>query len=110
MGIAGVLIKELLFPTNDRGKRMKKIIHIGVMPCHDKKLEASRKDFFFPATKIRSTSTTIHDNQNNAIRDEEDLLEPTVDLVITTQEWWTLISDTYQLDQTLKESNDRTNS
>lgn len=43
--------------------------HVAIMPCHDKKLEASRKD--------------LHQEE-----------APDVDLVITTQEWWTLLCDT----------------
>jgi iron only hydrogenase large subunit-like protein len=46
-----------------------KYFHVGIMPCHDKKLEASRRD--------------LH----------QDGGEPDVDLVITTQEWWTLLTD-----------------
>jgi iron only hydrogenase large subunit-like protein len=47
----------------------KNYFHVGIMPCHDKKLEASRKD--------------LHEEK-----------KPHVDLVITTQEWWTLLTDT----------------
>ena len=43
--------------------------HVGIMPCHDKKLEASRRDF------------TVND-------------QPDVDLVITTNEWIDLIRET----------------
>jgi hypothetical protein len=46
----------------------KQYFHVGIMPCHDKKLEASRRD--------------LHLDD-----------KPDVDLVITTQEWWTLLTD-----------------
>ena len=46
----------------------RRCFHVAIMPCHDKKLEASRIDF----------------NQET----------PDVDLVITTQEWWKLLCDT----------------
>ena len=48
---------------------VKQYWHVGIMPCHDKKLEASRRDF------------TVNDH-------------PDVDLVITTSEWIDLIRET----------------
>ncbi|KAI2494392.1 Iron only hydrogenase large subunit [Fragilaria crotonensis] len=48
---------------------VKQFWHVGIMPCHDKKLEASRRDF------------TVND-------------QPDVDLVITTSEWIDLIRET----------------
>lgn len=47
--------------------------HVAIMPCHDKKLEASRKDFWDEGTN-----------------------HPYVDLVLTTQDWWTLLQETLQ--------------
>mmetsp|Transcript_32149 Transcript_32149/g.48529 ORF Transcript_32149/g.48529 Transcript_32149/m.48529 type:complete len:595 (-) Transcript_32149:226-2010(-) len=44
------------------------IFHFAIMPCHDKKLEASRKDFFLSKTERQE-----------------------VDLVLTTQEWFELL-------------------
>jgi iron only hydrogenase large subunit-like protein len=45
-----------------------KIFHLAFMPCHDKKLEASRRDFLRASTE-----------------------QPDVDLVLTTQEWYQLL-------------------
>lgn len=45
--------------------------HVGIMPCHDKKLEASRNDFV----------------------SDEDKNKKDVHLVITTLEWWTLLCE-----------------
>ena len=47
------------------------VYHVAVMPCHDKKLEASRKD----------------------LQDAKNSHKPNVDLVITTQELWTLLCE-----------------
>jgi len=59
MAMAGAYMKQS--STN--------VYHVAVMPCHDKKLEASRKDL------------------------QEDS-KPDVDLVITTSELWTLLCET----------------
>jgi iron only hydrogenase large subunit-like protein len=48
--------------------------HVAIMPCHDKKLEASRRDL--------QTNDNNNDNSNT---------RPLVDLVITTSELWTLL-------------------
>jgi iron only hydrogenase large subunit-like protein len=48
--------------------------HVSIMPCHDKKLEASRRD--------------LQTNNNN---DDNSNTQPLVDLVITTSELWTLL-------------------
>jgi iron only hydrogenase large subunit-like protein len=54
--------------------------HWAIMPCHDKKLEASRKDFVQPRKTTATTSNT------NPIKKE-------IELVITTKEWYQLIRD-----------------
>ncbi|KAI0314126.1 iron hydrogenase, partial [Amylostereum chailletii] len=59
--IMGTLVKEWLGPKWDR--RPDEIYHVTVMPCYDKKLEASRPDFY---------------NETHATRD--------VDCVLTTGE------------------------
>lgn len=56
-------------PMSLAGCYFSESLHFCIMPCHDKKLEASRKDF---------------------VVDEQ----PDVDLVITTQEWIELIGQT----------------
>jgi len=59
------------------GGSTKKIFHLAFMPCHDKKLEASRKDF--------------------ARNQEQD-----VDLVLTTQEWFQMMVEYCQTKLTHK--------
>jgi iron only hydrogenase large subunit-like protein len=54
--------------------------HWAIMPCHDKKLEASRKDFVQP----RQTTPTTY----NASSTKKE-----IELVITTKEWYQLIRD-----------------
>jgi iron only hydrogenase large subunit-like protein len=53
----------------------KQIFHLALMPCHDKKLEASRKDFARPTTLV-------------AGEQQQD-----VDIVLTTQEWFQFLVD-----------------
>jgi len=60
-------------------KRRKKVYHVAIMPCHDKKLEAERRDLAWEKTPAEG---------------ELDLdLEPDVDLVITTNELLTVLMD-----------------
>lgn len=66
--IMGSLVKYKLFQTGKDYKRADQIYHVTVMPCFDKKLEASREDFY---------------NSNLNTRD--------VDCVITTTELLSLI-------------------
>ncbi|XP_076813276.1 cytosolic Fe-S cluster assembly factor narfl-like [Clavelina lepadiformis] len=42
--ITGTLVKELL--SKHYGKTPSQIYHVAIMPCYDKKLEASRQDFY----------------------------------------------------------------
>ncbi|GAA6005814.1 hypothetical protein JCM11491_004020 [Sporobolomyces phaffii] len=74
--ISGVLVKSPLI-AGRLGKNGKEIYHVAVMPCYDKKLEASRPDF-----------TTKHldlEGQEFDVRD--------VDLVLTTGEVARMLSD-----------------
>lgn len=45
-GIMGAIIKQRLAPA--KGWDPARIYHVTVMPCYDKKLEASRDDFLVP--------------------------------------------------------------
>jgi iron only hydrogenase large subunit-like protein len=63
MAMAGSYIKH----SSSGGNSINEILHIAIMPCHDKKLEASRKDF----------------------ASVEEI--PDVDLVLTSNEWIELI-------------------
>jgi len=74
--IAGVLVKSPLV-AGKLGKEGKEVYHVAVMPCYDKKLEASRPDF-----------TTKHSDQDGKEIEVRD-----VDLVLTTGEVARMISD-----------------
>ena len=80
MSIAGTFIKH---DDNKNGfftsLQQDAIYHVAIMPCHDKKLEASRRDFMYPT---RQTSEEESSTNNN----HPQLLQPDVDLVITTDE------------------------
>ncbi|CAB9506562.1 Probable cytosolic Fe-S cluster assembly factor [Seminavis robusta] len=56
-------------------QQQQELFHLAFMPCHDKKLEASRKDFARPT--LLGTS-----------EDQQD-----VDLVLTTQEWFQMLAE-----------------
>lgn len=68
MACSGALVKHMM-PTTFAGK----IYHVAIMPCHDKKLEAGRKDL--------------------AWENAENDIVPDVDLVLTTSELLSLLSD-----------------
>lgn len=55
--IMGVLVKQLL--AQKLGVTADKIYHVTVMPCYDKKLEASREDFFDEALQSRDVDCVI---------------------------------------------------
>lgn len=55
--IMGVLVKQLL--AQKLGVAADKIYHCAVMPCYDKKLEASREDFFSEALQSRDVDCVI---------------------------------------------------
>lgn len=80
MSMAGAWLSQKLNPSNNNSKR---IFHLGLMPCHDKKLEASRKDF---GRSSSSVPGKVGDNDDDNINLEQD-----VDLVLTTQEWFQMM-------------------
>lgn len=55
--IMGVLVKQLL--GQQKGIQPNLIYHVTVMPCYDKKLEASREDFFNEALNCRDVDCVI---------------------------------------------------
>ncbi|ALC40395.1 CG17683 [Drosophila busckii] len=55
--IMGVLVKQLL--ADKLGVPGSKIYHVTVMPCYDKKLEASREDFYSEANASRDVDCVI---------------------------------------------------
>ncbi|XP_017105203.1 probable cytosolic Fe-S cluster assembly factor GF22738 [Drosophila bipectinata] len=84
--IMGVLVKQYL------GEKLNlpasRIYHVTVMPCYDKKLEASREDFFSEANASRDVDCVI-----TSVEVEQMLLE--VDQTLSAQEpadldwpWW----------------------
>ncbi|GAA5999713.1 hypothetical protein JCM5350_005885 [Sporobolomyces pararoseus] len=74
--ISGVLVKSSLV-AGKLGKTGKEVYHVAVMPCYDKKLEASRPDF--------TTKHIGEDGKEIEVRD--------VDLVLTTGEVARMLSD-----------------
>lgn len=55
--IMGVLVKKML--ADKLGATADNIYHVTVMPCYDKKLEASREDFFSEVTESRDVDCVI---------------------------------------------------
>ncbi|XP_063700453.1 probable cytosolic Fe-S cluster assembly factor GJ13047 [Culicoides brevitarsis] len=55
--IMGVLVKQLF--AQRRGLASNKIYHVTIMPCYDKKLEASRADFFNEVLESRDVDCVI---------------------------------------------------
>lgn len=55
--IMGVLVKQML--AQKLGVGADKVYHVSVMPCYDKKLEASREDFFNEALDSRDVDCVI---------------------------------------------------
>lgn len=55
--IMGVLIKQWL--AKKLGKSSENIYHVTIMPCYDKKLEASREDFFDEVVNSRDVDCVI---------------------------------------------------
>lgn len=55
--IMGMLVKSTLATT--LGVDAKKIYHLTIMPCYDKKLEASREDFFSEVTESKDVDCVI---------------------------------------------------
>lgn len=55
--IMGVLVKKYL--AKMLGIRGDRIYHVTVMPCYDKKLEASREDFFSEVDNCRDVDCVI---------------------------------------------------
>ena len=78
MAMTGAILREkfLLQQSGNFGFN-----HWAIMPCHDKKLEASRKDFTTRQTDSSSGSTSATTTQKD------------IELVITTKEWYHLIRD-----------------
>jgi iron only hydrogenase large subunit-like protein len=55
--IMGVLVKKVL--AEKLGVTAEHIYHVTIMPCYDKKLEASREDFFSEAENSRDVDCVI---------------------------------------------------
>ena len=72
MACSGALVKHLIAPWS---RNAAKIYHVAIMPCHDKKLEAGRKDLAWERGGDGSDAV------------------PDVDLVLTTSELLTILSD-----------------
>lgn len=81
MSMAGAWLSQHFFSPPPQQQQSKRIFHLAFMPCHDKKLEASRKDF---ARGTLVTDAGTDDSNSNS--QEQD-----VDLVLTTQEWFQMM-------------------
>ena len=66
----GILVKRYL--ARHLGIDSSDIFHFTVMPCYDKKLEATRSDFVTPGTEIRDVDTVIATNELNLLFDQLD--------------------------------------
>lgn len=67
--IMGVLVKQFL--AQKLGVAADKIYHVTVMPCYDKKLEASREDFFDEAINSRDVDCVITSIEIEQMLDKE---------------------------------------
>lgn len=61
--IMGVLVKQLL--AKKLNVSSEKIYHVTIMPCYDKKLEASREDFYNEALQSRDVDCVITSSKHN---------------------------------------------
>ncbi|WKX99084.1 hypothetical protein Q1695_014174 [Nippostrongylus brasiliensis] len=68
--INGALVKDFL--SRRLRVPIESIYHAAVMMCFDKKLEASRPDFYVPGTEIRETDCVITTVEVNSLLDEVD--------------------------------------
>ncbi|XP_060666480.1 probable cytosolic Fe-S cluster assembly factor GJ13047 [Drosophila nasuta] len=72
--IMGVLVKQLL--AEKLGISGSRIYHVTVMPCYDKKLEASREDFYSEANGSRDVDCVITSIElEQMLQEEEQALE-----------------------------------
>lgn len=99
MAISGTFFKqkenkENLATINER-KETNNIYHVAIMPCHDKKLEANRKDLAWEHDALLSYSSP-----SEALSLEQD-----VDLVLTTDELLSIIHDVAQKEYQQQTSN-----
>ena len=76
MACSGTLVKHFMSLEKDVNQHASRIYHVAIMPCHDKKLEAGRKDLAWERSTNGSNDTV-----------------PDIDLVLTTAELLTLLSD-----------------
>lgn len=56
-GVMGALVKKFWAPQN--GRNAAEVYHVTAMPCYDKKLEASRQDFYSDVYKTRDTDCVL---------------------------------------------------
>ncbi|KAL9936147.1 hypothetical protein V8E36_004989 [Tilletia maclaganii] len=68
--IAGVLAKQFLPRPTGSGYR-RGVYHVTVMPCYDKKLEASRSDFFDDVTSTRDVDCVLTTGELDLLMQEE---------------------------------------
>ncbi|CAI4230499.1 unnamed protein product [Auanema sp. JU1783] len=78
--IQGALVKDFL--SRKLKVAPENIYHVTVMPCFDKKLEASRADFNVPGTSCRETDCVL------STAELENALPAEFDPVTTTDEGW----------------------
>jgi iron only hydrogenase large subunit-like protein len=67
--IAGLLAKHYL--VNSGSASNQRIYHMAVMPCYDKKLEASRQDFYDDITQSRDVDLVITTGELDTLMQEE---------------------------------------
>lgn len=70
--MAGLLAKRYLIESS-RSKEAPRIYHITIMPCYDKKLEASRQDFFDDVTKTRDVDLVITTGELDGMMQVDDM-------------------------------------
>eukprot|EP00978_Attheya_sp_CCMP212_P005592 scaffold12539_cov42-Attheya_sp.AAC.2 len=92
MAMAGALVKHI-FSTSLAAA----CYHVAVMPCHDKKLEAGRRDLAWDRINAGSTKivaanpSSVTVSQQEPAAAPEEPPEPDVDLVLATSELYTLL-------------------
>lgn len=73
--VNGALVKDYL--SRHLHVPIESIYHAAVMPCFDKKLEASRPDFYVPGTEVRETDCVISTVEVAGLLDEVDTVTET---------------------------------
>lgn len=111
MAVAGALIKRVCAPPRaggDDGTEDGEVYHVAIMPCHDKKLEAGRRDLAWEQTVLEGDGGAASASPPSSSGDGE--LSADVDLVITTTELLQLLIEAAAAGEVAESGSDGSNS